>query len=137
MQRDREPVAGFLRIEEAEMLSELLDSQGIEAWVEGAVASVLAPALGGIGGGAKLLVRTADAVRARDIIAHSGVFRGEEGAAADIPEQEWRTAPPPDGELQAGGSAAGAGRKTFLGYPVVVLLLVVAATVLWLLVGRS
>lgn len=137
MQRDREPVAGFLRIEEAEMLSELLDSQGIEVWVEGAVASVLAPALPGIGGGAKLLVRTADAVRARDIIAHSGVFRGDEGAAADIPEQEWRRAPPPGDGPQAGGAGLDGGRKTFFGYPVVVVALVVAATVLWLLAGRS
>ncbi len=133
MRRDSEPVAGFLRVEEAEMLSELLGSQGIDAWVEGAVAPVLAPALPALGAGARLLVREADAARARDIIANSGVFRGQEGAAAEIPEQEWAAYPPPGGAAQAGQAGADVGRKTFLLYPVIVVALVAAATVLRLL----
>ena len=134
MHRDSEPVAGFLRAEEAEMLSELLESAGIEAWVEAAVASVLAPALPGIGGGARLVVRKADAARARELIANSGVFRGDGGAAAEIPEQEWAAARVPAGA--ASPAAARAGRKTFLFYPLFVLAVVAAATVLRLLAGR-
>lgn len=131
MQRDRELVAGFLRVEEAEMLSELLASAGIEAWVEGAIASVLGPLLPGAGGGAKLLVRTPDAARARELIASSGVFRGEDGATAEIPEQEWAA---PSSSGAAPDEAPGkAGRKTFLLYPLVVAAAIVAATVLQLL----
>jgi hypothetical protein len=132
--RDSELVAGFLRVEEAEMLSELLDSQGIEAWVEGAVASGLGPVLSGAGGGARLVVHAADAARAREIIATSGVFRGDGGTPAEIPEQEWATHPPPG--VQAGADAPQAGRKTFLFYPLVVVVLVVVATALRMLASR-
>ena len=135
MQRDSEPVAGFLRVGEAEMLSELLGAHGIECWVEGAVASVLAPALPALGAGARLVVPERDAARARDIIANSGVFRGEDGAAVEIPEQEWAASPSPEAS-QPGAAGPEAGRKTFLFYPVVVLVLVAAATVLRALVDR-
>ncbi len=133
MRRDSEPVAGFLRVEEAEMLSELLGSHGIDSWVEGAVAPVLAPALPACGAGARLLVREADAARARDIIATSGVFRGEGGADAEIPEHEWAAHPPPGAAAQPGPAGTATGRKTFLLYPVLVAVLVAAATVLRLL----
>lgn len=136
MHRDNELVAGFLRVEEAEMLSELLASQGIDAWIEGAIASVLAPVLPGAGGGARLLVRAADAARARELIATSGVFRGEEGEPAEIPEHEW-AAPPVRGDLaEVEGRPAAAGRKTFVFYPVLVVALVAAATALCVAVGR-
>ncbi len=137
MHRDSEPVAGFLRAEEAEMLSELLESAGIEAWVEASVASVLAPVLPGISGGARLVVRRADVARARELIANSGVFRGEGGTVAEIPEQEWATPRMPAGTpAPGGGAAARTGRKTFLFYPLFVLAVVAAATVLRLLAAR-
>ncbi len=135
MRRDSEPVAGFLRVEEAEMLSELLGSHGIDSWVEGAVAPVLAPALPACGAGARLVVREADAARARDIIATSGVFRGEGRATAEIPEHEWASYPPPGGAVRPGRAATEVGRKTFLLYPVIVAALVAAATLLRLLAG--
>jgi hypothetical protein len=136
VRHDSESVAGFLRIEEAEMLSELLASQGIDSWVEGAVASVLAPVLPGMGGGARLLVSPADAARAREIIARSGVFRGEDGPATEIPEQEWARFPPPPGVAEPGRAPAEPGRKTFLLYPAAVIALVTAATALCLLAER-
>lgn len=135
MQRDREPVAGFLRVEEAEMLCELLESAGIDSRVEGAVASCLAPALPGIGGGARLVVRRADAARARELIATSGLFRGEGGAAAEIPEHEWASRGP-EGAPAPVSATSSIGRKTFLFYPLVVVAAVAAATVLRLLAGR-
>lgn len=117
MRRDAEVVAGFLRVEEAEMLVELLSSSDVEAWFEGAVSSPLGALIPGAGGGAKLLVRSADAARARELIAASGIFRAESTA-----EGELRTlAPAPDG--------AGRGRLAGVPlYPIFVIGGVLAAT---------
>ena len=131
MLHDRELVAGFLRIEEADMLAELLGSAGIEAWVEGAIASALGPVLGSAGGGARLLVRRADAARAREIIAASGLFRGEDGPPVEIPEEEWSARPP-----EAATASGGSGRRTFWLYPVIVAVLVAAATFLRMYASR-
>jgi hypothetical protein len=135
VQRDRELVAGFLRVEEADMLAELLGSAGIEAWVEGAIPSALGPVLPGAGGGAKLMVRRADAEQAREIIAASGVFRGEHGPVAEIPEQEW-SAVPPAGSPGGRELETGTGVRTFVFYPLVVAAAVVAATFLRMLASR-
>ncbi len=125
MHRDSAAVAGFLLAEEAEMLEELLASAGIESWIEGAIASVLGPVLRGAGGGARLLVHRADAERAREVIAASGLFRGE--GVAEVPAA-WDA---------SGGAGEARGRKTFLFYPLVVLALVTTGTVLSaLLVAR-
>lgn len=112
MGRAVEVVAGFLKVEEAEMLAELLGSAGIDAWFEGAVASCLGPLIPGAGGGARLLVPTADAGRAREVIAGSGLFRA--GAA------RLRPAPEPDEPT---------GRVSFSIYPLVIALVVVGATI--------
>jgi hypothetical protein len=121
--RDSAPVAGFLLAEEAEMLSELLSSAGIDSWTEGAIASVLGPVLRA-GGGARLLVHQADAERAREVIARSGLFRSEGDGER-----------PGDEQAAPAGDAPGEerGRKTFVLYPLVVLALVTAGTVLALL----
>jgi hypothetical protein len=124
--RDAEIVAGFLRVEEAEMLTELLNSAGIQAWFEGAVGSTLGPLIPGAGGGAKLLVRSADAAQARELIAASGVFRGEDGPAAEIPEAEWAAEGPQVGGRSGGGLASSL-------YPLLVVAGVVAATVIQLI----
>jgi hypothetical protein len=107
-----EVVAGFLRVEEAEMLTELLASEGIDAWFEGAVASCLGPLIPGAGGGAKLLVPAPHAERARELIAHSGVLGGE------VPCTPSESA-----------CTASTGRVTYPLYPVLITLVVVAATV--------
>ncbi len=135
MHRDTEPVAGFLRVEEAEMLSELLASQGIESRIEGAIASALGPVLRGAAGGARLLVRAEDAERARELIATSGVFRGEDGAPVEILEREW--AAPAEAVPGREAPPARVGRKTFLLYPVVVAVLVALATALCLVGSRQ
>ncbi len=114
-----EVVAGFLRVEEAEMLSELLASEGIEAWFEGAVTACLGPLLPGAGGGARLLVPAGDADRARELIAQSGLLGA---AGAGTPAE-----PPREGEQ--------AGRVIFPLYPVLVMLLVVGATLARLWIG--
>ena len=108
MGRAAEVVAGFLRVEEAELLTELLASEGIEAWFEGAVASCLGPLIPGAGGGARLLVPAVSAARARELIAQSGFFGG---AAAPEPQADERR-----------------GRMAFTLYPLLVGLAVVAAT---------
>lgn len=119
MGRAAEVVAGFLRVEEAEMLTELLSSEGIDAWFEGAVASCLGPLIPGAGGGAKLFVPAPHADRAREIIAHSGVFRGEEPCAPS-----------------ASACTASTGRVTYPLYPILVTLVVLGATVASLALGR-
>jgi len=83
-------VSTLLRSEEAEMLRALLESAGIEAVVEGeGVASLALPRVG-----ASILVREADAARAREIVSASGLFGGApEGGAVDIDEAEWRAVP--------------------------------------------
>jgi hypothetical protein len=108
-----EVVAGFLKVEEAEMLAELLGSAGIDAWFEGAVASCLGPLIPGAGGGARLLVPTSDAGRAREVIAASGIFRA--GAAGP--------------QLAAEPEEEPTGRASFSFYPVVIALAVVGATI--------
>jgi hypothetical protein len=118
MRRDAEVVAGFLRVEEAEMLTELLSSAGVEAWFEGAVSTPLAALIPGAGGGAKLLVRTADAARARELIGASGIFRAETTAELELAGA---------GEAGAPGPAR-AGRLAAPLYPLLVIAGVVAAT---------
>jgi hypothetical protein len=113
--RDAEVVAGFLRIEEAEMLIELLASAGVDAWPEGVVGGPLGPLIPGAGGGAKLLVRSADAARARELIAASGVFGPAADPAAQVPEE----GPTPERPTRL---------QQFPIYPVVVIALVLAAT---------
>ncbi len=98
------------------MLAELLASAGIDAWYDGAMASCLGP-LFGTGAGARLLVDPADAERARELVAASGLFRGEVAAPASDPTP----APRPS-------------RVAFSLYPVLVALVVAGATLLQLLV---
>lgn len=117
MGRVAEVVAGFLKVEEAELLTELLASEGIEAWFEGAVASCLGPLIPGAGGGARLLVPVASAGRARELIAQSGLFGGV-GAEAPEPQADDRR-----------------GRVASSLYPVLVALAVVGATLLRLAIG--
>lgn len=131
MHRDRELIAGYLRVDEAEMLCELLASVGIEAWVEGAIPAGLEPVIPCACGGSKLFVPTADALRARELIATSGVFRGG-GPDAEIPEEEWAV---PPAQEPRGMADEARGRRTFLFYPVLVLAAVVLATALRMLVG--
>ena len=120
MGRAAEVVAGFLRVEEAEMLSELLASEGIDAWFEGAVAACLGPLIPGAGGGAKLLVPTASAERAREIVAASGLLGG--AGAAGL-------------EAEPAG-AERVGRVTYPLYPLLVALAVLGATAASLAFGR-
>lgn len=118
MARAAAVVAGFLRVEEAEMLTELLSSAGIEAWFEGAIASCLGPLIPGAGGGATLLVSPAHAERARDVIAASGLLGGLAPGLED-----------------AAAPLALAGRPALPVLPVLLALGVVAATVVRLLLG--
>ncbi len=111
MGRAAEVVAGFLEVEEAEMLSELLASEGIDAWFEGAVASCLGPLIPGAGGGARLLVPSPDAARARELIAASGLFRSDGASPAPDPREE------------------PTGRDVFSLYPLIIGLAVVGATI--------
>lgn len=120
MGRAAEVVAGYLGVEEAEMLAELLAADGIDAWFEGAVASCLGPLIPGAGGGAKLLVPAASADRAREVIASSGIFRIE--GASGVPA----AAPADDHQC---------GRIAFPLYPLLVTLAVVGATVLRMVVS--
>jgi hypothetical protein len=129
MHRDAEVVAGFLRVEEAEMLTELLSSAGIEAWFEGAIGTALGGLIPGAGGGAKLLVRGADAPRARELIAASGIFRAEPTAGADPATQAAEAGAAPGAE--AGDRGLRKGR--FPLYPLLVVAAVVAATAAMLL----
>lgn len=112
-----EVVAGFLRIEEAEMLTELLRSAGIEAWCQGAIASCLGALIPGAGGGAKLLVEPERADQARELIAHSGILGGVAG------------------DLQATGDGSAAARPAFPLYPLLVTLAVVGLTLLRLAIS--
>lgn len=100
------------------MLTELLSSSGIEAWFEGAVASCLGPLIPGAGGGARLLVPAAHAERARELIAASGVFRGDDAGACIEPD-----------------AGARVGRVAFGLYPLVVMLIVVGATLARMALG--
>lgn len=120
--RDAEVVAGFLRVEEAEMLTELLSSAGIDAWFEGAVGTTLGALIPGAGGGAKLLVRTADAAQARELIAASGILPAETTAERELGAEQ-----PPVG-AEPGAGRAGAGRLAAPLYPLLVIAGVVAAT---------
>ncbi len=120
--RDAEVVAGFLRVEEAEMLTELLSSAGVDAWFEGAVSAPLGALIPGAGGGAKLLVRTADAARARELIGASGIFRAEPTGELELAGRERAGARAP-GDLHPGG-----GRLAAPLYPLLVIAGVVAAT---------
>lgn len=122
MQRDAEVVAGFLRVEEAEMLTELLSSAGIEAWFEGAVSAPLGALIPGAGGGAMLLVRAADAAQARELIAASGIFRGETTAESALAGEQVPDLADP------GAARAGRGRLAAPLYPLLVIAGVVAAT---------
>jgi len=72
------------------MLAELLESAGISSVVEDVgSAGILPLALGG----ARVLVPSGDAPRAREIVGSSGVFRGAGGDGEEIPEEEWAAAP--------------------------------------------
>jgi hypothetical protein len=120
-----EVIAGFLRIEEADMLAELLGHAGIDVMIEGAIAGALGAALPGAGGGARLRVRAEDAARAREAVARSGVFAGGEvGPGHEIPDEEW--AAPIRPETEAGEPAAGERAARTWGLFVPLLLLVVA-----------
>lgn len=123
MHRDAEVVAGFLRMEEAEMLTELLSSSGVEAWFEGAVGATLGALIPGAGGGARLLVPAADAARARELIAASGVFRAESTAELELRALEPSAGPAPDA-----GRAPRRGGLAAPLYPLIVVAWVVAAT---------
>ena len=92
-----ELAAGCLRAEEAEMLAELLESAGISTLVEDSGTAGVLPLLQGGLGGARVLVPAADASRAREIVASSGVFRGAPGVGEEIPDAEWE-APAAAGE---------------------------------------
>ncbi len=116
MGRAAEVVAGFLKVEEAELLTELLASEGIEAWFEGAVASCLGPLIPGAGGGARLLVPAPSADRAREVIAQSGFFRRGLAVVAE-----------PTAADERGGR--------FPLYPLLVAAAVVGATLLRMVVG--
>jgi len=122
MRRDAEVVAGFLRVEEAEMLTELLSSAGIDAWFEGAVSTPLGALIPGAGGGAKLLVRTADAARARELIGASGIFRAEPTADREPAR------PDPAGAGASDEPGPARGRLAAPLYPLLVIAGVVAAT---------
>ncbi len=113
--RDVEVVAGFLRVQEAEMLIELLSSADVEAWLEGALGGPLGPLIPGAGGGARLLVRSADAARARELIAASGIFGPAADPAAQVPED----GPTPDRPSRL---------EQFPISPIVVIALVLALT---------
>jgi len=119
--RDAVVVAGFLRVEEAEMLTELLSSAGIDAWFEGAVGASLGALIPGAGGGAKLLVRAADAAQARELIAASGVFPADTTAERALGAEEAPGPAAPDAGRAAGRLAAPL-------YPLLVIAGVVAAT---------
>ncbi len=90
-----EKAAECLHPSEAGMLRELLESAGIAAIVEDAGAASLfrVPSLLG---GAQVLVPAAEAARAREIVASSGVFEGPAGGGEgeEIPEAEWSAVPP-------------------------------------------
>jgi hypothetical protein len=82
-------VSSHLRSEEAEMLRGLLESAGLETLVEDAAMASLNPLLQSAVGGAKVLVPSADAARAHEIITSSGVFAGSGAGSEEIPEEEW------------------------------------------------
>lgn len=112
MRETSEVIAGFLRVEEADMLAELLGSAGIEARIEGAITGGLGALLPGAAGGARLRVRFADAVRARELVARSGVFAHGPAAEGDeIPEAEW--AAPVRPETRAGEAAPASAQRAW------------------------
>jgi hypothetical protein len=98
-----EPVAVLLRADEAAAIAGLLRSAGIEAAIEGAGSAGLFPVAGGLGG-AEVRVPDADAARAREIVAASGLLAGPSRAATppgEAPEAEWSApARPPDPEAE-------------------------------------
>ena len=124
MKERNQVIAGFLRVEEADMLAELLGQAGIDVTIEGAIAGALGPALPGAGGGARLRVRDEDAARAREIVAQSGVLGGgPDGPAQEIPEQEWSAPVRPETEA---GEPAPEARSAWIWGLLVPLIIVVA-----------
>jgi hypothetical protein len=88
------------------MLGELLASAGIEALVEDSATTSVDPPLQFVMGGAKVLVPAAEAVRAREICAASGVFPGgAEVEDGEIGEEEWKGSPSAQAETAPAGPA--------------------------------
>jgi len=88
-------ISSYLRSEEAGMLRGLLESAGIVAVLRDEMVSAVNPFMQSAIGGVKLVVRAADAERAREIIRSAGVPPGlgpEE--PVEIPEEEWSRAEP-------------------------------------------
>lgn len=85
-------IATLLRADEAELLQGVLASAGIEAIVEGEQVAALALPIPMAG--ASLLVKEADAERAHEVVAGTGVSSSEPDAeVAGIDEAEWRAVP--------------------------------------------
>jgi hypothetical protein len=83
-------IASYLRPEEAGMLRGLLESAGIVAVLRDEMLSSVHPFLQPIIGGVKLVVRRADAERAREVVRFAGVLPASpQDEPVDIPEDEW------------------------------------------------
>jgi hypothetical protein len=83
-------IASYLRPEQAGMLRGLLESAGIDATVRDDMISSVHPFLEPVIGGAKIVVRAADANRAREIVQSAGVLPNSgRFEPVDIPEEEW------------------------------------------------
>jgi hypothetical protein len=83
-------IASYLRPEQAGMLRGLLESAGLDATVRDDMISSIHPFLEPLIGGAKLVVRAADAKRAREIVQSAGVLPGSGRVEpVEIPEEEW------------------------------------------------
>ncbi|HUL61239.1 MAG TPA: DUF2007 domain-containing protein [Anaeromyxobacteraceae bacterium] len=107
------------------MLAELLESAGISSVVEDlGTAGILPLSLGG----ARVLVPSGDAPRAREIVGSSGVFRGAGGDGEEIPQEEWE-APPSRAEDEPRGRGLGGRLGATLGLVLGALFL---AALIWL-----
>lgn len=115
-------VSAWLGAGEAEMLRGVLESAGIETVVEGeAVASLaLPPAVAA----ATILVPDADAERAREIVAASGVFPGAPHERdVVIEESEWRAGVPDAAEARPAPPGPGALARRALAAAVLAVVL--------------